>query len=90
MVPFELVYGHIHQAMSVSGTVATVWPTPWPGWWHVSIKGYPPRATQAPVPAERVRGLLEEWGFRPGDGWRHWPGPLHEVNPALDRSGGPP
>jgi hypothetical protein len=34
--------------------VAVMWPSPPPGWWHVSLLGYRPRATEEPVRGEDV------------------------------------
>ena len=85
MVVLQLVPGHIHQAVSISGAVAKVWPTPWPDRWHVSVLGYPPQATDEPIPGNEVETLLDPWGFSPEGWWAHWPGPLHEVNPTIDR-----
>lgn len=77
-----LVPSHIHMGTSLSGAVARVWPSPDPNLWHVSLAGYPPRATEEPVPTERVAALLREWGFQ-AETWTHWPGPIHERNPDL-------
>ena len=79
----QLQPGHIHQGISASGAVAVVWPAPKPGYWHVSLLGYPPRASEAPVPGEKVEDLLEEWQFRPEKRWRSWAGPTHATNPTL-------
>lgn len=75
----ELTSGHIHQAESVARVVATIWPTPTPGMWHVSTSRK--QATEEPVPTDQVAALLSAWKFT-AEYWTHWPGPLHEVNPA--------
>jgi hypothetical protein len=54
----ELTPGHIHQAANHSGGVATIWPTPTPGLWHVSAP--PKRATEEPVSSDQVEAVLVE------------------------------
>lgn len=74
--------GDIHQTSNIAGAVARVWPTPWPGLWHIGLTGYPPYTTEEPVPADQVMDWLAARGFTPGE-WTSWPGPIHEVNPDL-------
>lgn len=54
----------------------------------MGLAGYPSRATEDPVPTERVPEILQEWGFGADEnGWRHWPVSLKEVNPDLEMIG---
>jgi len=83
-VELKLTAGHIHQAWSISGALATIWPTPWPDRWFVGLVGYPPRATEETVAGDQVAGVLEGWAFQHSTAWAHWPGPLHRENPTLE------
>ncbi len=76
----ELTPGHIHQASAVTGVVATIWPTPTPGLWHISTSRK--QATEEPVPTDQVDAVLDAWNFRHDGEWTHWLGPLHDKNPS--------
>ena len=78
----ELTAGHIHEAVNTAGVVLTIWPTPWPDRWHVSSSRM--QATTEPVATDMVDALLASWDFT-AETWRHWPGPLHATNPAVER-----
>ncbi len=75
----ELTPGHIHQTSNVTGVVATIWPTPTPGLWHLSTSRK--QATEQAVPTDEVEAVLGAWGFSHDGPWTHWEGPLYEVNP---------
>lgn len=81
MAELRLIPGHIHQPWGVSGSLVTVWLTPDPDRWHLSLASGSPRATEAAVYSDQVEALLEEVGFR-AEKWVSWEGPLHERNPS--------
>jgi hypothetical protein len=83
-VELNLTAGHIHQAWSISGACATIWPTPWPDRWFVGLLGYPPRATEETVAGDEVAAVLESWAFQAHSPWAHGAGPLHRENPTLE------
>jgi hypothetical protein len=79
----DLTPGHAHQGWTVGGSLAAIYPSTTPGRWHVGLLGYPPRATEEPVPADQVAAVLERWGFKLHGQWTHGPAPAHAVNPTL-------
>src|SRR6266700_661139 len=83
-VDLELTAGQIHQAWSISGTLAIIWPTPWPDRWFVGLLGCPPPATEEAGASDQVVGVLEGWGFQPSTAWAHGPEPLRRENPTLE------
>jgi hypothetical protein len=82
--PLELVPGLMHVAWDAPGRrLATVWPARRPGRWHVSVVGDQVMATVEPLPEDRVRAVLERWGFSATGPWRRWPVRPQAANPFL-------
>lgn len=78
MATLVLQIGCIHVGTTADGTVAHVWPTPDPGFWHVSFSRGP-LATFEPVLAVEVPRVLEEWDVQV-ESWAIWAAPAHETN----------
>lgn len=76
MEQFDLTPGHIHQAAASNGLhCITIYPTPTPERWHVSVPG---RGLRENVPIEDVVAVLDSWDIRPKAEWSHWPGEPRE------------